>query len=109
MLRNQRVLTVKRDDGGPDGGVPVAEFVIDCSRFDIASKTNEVTIAVNRAALIKVKSRNTRLGKANPRKVGDCSCSSSTFLSFADHTHPRLSHTYTIWTEIERRLCLVEK
>ena len=56
MLRNQRLLTVNRYDGGSDGGVPVVEFEVDCAaRSDITSKTNAVTIAVNKADLIEVR------------------------------------------------------
>jgi len=59
--RNQRPLTVRMDDDGFDGGISMAGFVIDCSvrrrrslvavsssRSDIVSRTNTVTITVNK-------------------------------------------------------------
>ena len=120
MLRSQRVLTVKVDDDGSDGGNTVAGFMTDCStrirrscasvlslRSDMASRTNAVTIAVNKAALIEIKARNTGSDKANLRKGGYCSCSFSTSLSLSGPSHTRLSRTYTIWTGIERRSYLV--
>ena len=122
MLRNQRVLTVKIDGGGLDGGISMVEFAADCSaitrrsfvevfssRYDIASRTNAVTIAVNKAALKEVRTKNTAAsGKANVQKSGDYSYSSSTFSSSAGPIFPQLSHTCTIWTEAGRRLRLMK-
>ena len=123
MLRNQRVLTVKIDGGGLDGGISMVEFAADCSaitrrsfvevfssRYDIASRTNAVTIAVNKAALIEVRTKNTAAsGKvANVQKSGDYSYSPSTFSSSAGPIFPQLSHTCTIWTEAGRRLRLMK-
>ena len=44
MLRSQRVLTVKVDDDGSDGGIMVVKFVTDCSTRMRRSCVHEVYI-----------------------------------------------------------------
>ena len=47
MLRSQRVLTVKVDDDGSDGGITVVRFVTDCSTRMRRSCVHEVYIPVS--------------------------------------------------------------
>jgi hypothetical protein len=77
MLRSQRPFTIRIDGGGFGGGISIVGFVIifclmitrrsfavsSSSRSDIASRTNEVTIAVNKAACVGVRTKNNTSGK----------------------------------------------
>jgi hypothetical protein len=71
ILRNQRPFIIRIDGGGLGEGISMVESVIDCltrswrsfvvvslSSSEIALRTNEVTIAVNKAACMGIRTKN---------------------------------------------------